>query len=196
MAAHMKTPADESGGRHSHKSETRISAIADFARKGKRKKKALPLSPRGRGRRAQDVLLDGSRPDRLDLDSAGNAVSLRAQSSPTGPLTAHVPRRPSRAHASRALVPGPDPGAAALLGRPGLHHPAALRHGGRRRHLPSGDHPARPRAKAVERRLRAALAPAEGRPLRREPEPAAALLPVPGDPETVTRRHPGPLSEV
>jgi hypothetical protein len=31
---------------NSHKSETRISAIADFAGKGKRKKKALPLFPR------------------------------------------------------------------------------------------------------------------------------------------------------
>jgi hypothetical protein len=30
-----------SGGRQSHKFETRISAIADFARKGKRKKKAV-----------------------------------------------------------------------------------------------------------------------------------------------------------
>ena len=33
-------------GDNSHKSETRISAIADLARKGKREKKALPLSPR------------------------------------------------------------------------------------------------------------------------------------------------------
>src|SRR5262249_58797232 len=32
-------------GRSSQKSETRISAIADFAPKGKREKKALPLSP-------------------------------------------------------------------------------------------------------------------------------------------------------
>jgi hypothetical protein len=31
-------------GDNSHKSETRISAIVDFARKGKREKKALPLS--------------------------------------------------------------------------------------------------------------------------------------------------------
>jgi hypothetical protein len=31
-------------GDNSHKSKTRISAIADFARKGKREKKALPLS--------------------------------------------------------------------------------------------------------------------------------------------------------
>ena len=92
-----------------------------------------------------------------------------------------------------ALVPGPDPGAAALLGGLRLRHPAALRHGGRRRHLPSGDHAARARAEAVERRLCAALAPAEGRPLRREPEPAAALLPVPGDPEAEPARPAGPL---
>jgi hypothetical protein len=31
----MKKPADEGGGRHARKSETRISAIADFAREGK-----------------------------------------------------------------------------------------------------------------------------------------------------------------
>jgi hypothetical protein len=42
---HEKSPPMSSGGRHSHKSEARISAIADFARKGKREKKALPLSP-------------------------------------------------------------------------------------------------------------------------------------------------------
>jgi hypothetical protein len=36
-----------SGGRRSHRSETRISAIADFAQKGKREKKALRLSLRG-----------------------------------------------------------------------------------------------------------------------------------------------------
>jgi hypothetical protein len=41
----MKTPAEEQQrARHSQKSETRISAIADFARERKRKKKALPLS--------------------------------------------------------------------------------------------------------------------------------------------------------
>jgi hypothetical protein len=37
-----KCPPMSSGGRRSHKSETRISAIADFAREGKREKKALP----------------------------------------------------------------------------------------------------------------------------------------------------------
>jgi hypothetical protein len=35
-----------SGGRQSHEFETRISAIADFPREGKRKKKALLLFPR------------------------------------------------------------------------------------------------------------------------------------------------------
>src|SRR5215471_20311194 len=39
-----------SGGRQSHKFETRISAIADFACECKRKKKALPLSPLTPGR--------------------------------------------------------------------------------------------------------------------------------------------------
>ena len=46
LLAATKNPPMSSGGRHSHKSETRISAIADFARKGKREKKTLPLSPR------------------------------------------------------------------------------------------------------------------------------------------------------
>jgi hypothetical protein len=41
----QKNPPVSSGGRRSHKSETRISAIADFARECKREKKALPLSP-------------------------------------------------------------------------------------------------------------------------------------------------------
>src|SRR5262249_23723456 len=39
-------PPARNGGQSSHKSETRISAIADFARKDKPEKKALPLSPR------------------------------------------------------------------------------------------------------------------------------------------------------
>ena len=40
-------PADgKRGGRRSQKSETRISAIADFAGKGKRETKALTLFPR------------------------------------------------------------------------------------------------------------------------------------------------------
>src|ERR1700681_1321407 len=94
-------------------------------------------------------------------------------------------QRSSRPYASGALVPGIDPGAAALLGGLRLRDPAALRHGGRRRHLPSRDDVAPARAKTLERGLCAALAPAEGRPLRREPEPPAALLSVPGDPQAV-----------
>jgi hypothetical protein len=47
---------------------------------------------------------------------------------------------------------------AALLGRAGLRAAAALRHGGRRRHLPHRDLPARARPRAVEGGLRAALA--------------------------------------
>ena len=104
--------------------------------------------------------------------------------------------RPAAAYAPAALVPGADPGAAALLGGLGLRHLAALRHGGRRRHLSSGDDAARARPEAVECRLCAALAPAQGRPLRREPQPAAALLSVPGDPQTVAGRSAGALSEI
>ena len=40
----MKKPAEEQRRADLHKSKTRISAIADFARGGKRKIKALPLS--------------------------------------------------------------------------------------------------------------------------------------------------------
>jgi hypothetical protein len=40
MAPHEKRPP-VNGGRRSQQSETRISAIADFAREGKREKKAL-----------------------------------------------------------------------------------------------------------------------------------------------------------
>ena len=91
-----------------------------------------------------------------------------------------------------ADLPAADPAAERVLGSPGLRAAAALRHGGRRGHLPHRDLPARDRPRAVERGLRAALAPAEGRPLRREPEPPAALLPVPGGAEALARRHPGP----
>ena len=101
------------------------------------------------------------------------------------PNELQIRRRFAAAHAPGTLVPGAHPGAAALLGGLGLRHPAALRHGGGRRHLSPGDDLARARAEAVERRLCAAVAPAEGRPLRREPEPPAALLSVPGDPEAV-----------
>jgi hypothetical protein len=43
----MQTPGPPlpASGRCSQKSKTRISAMADFARKGKQEKKALPLFP-------------------------------------------------------------------------------------------------------------------------------------------------------
>ena len=72
--------------------------------------------------------------------------------------------------------------------RAGLRHPAALRRGDGRGHVPSGHHPARARPAAVAGGLCAALAPPDRRALRREPEPAAALLPVPGHPEADARR--------
>ena len=81
----------------------------------------------------------------------------------------------------------------AYWARPGLRHPAALRHGGRRRHLPPGDHAARARPAALVGRLRPAVAPPDRRPLRRQPEPLAALLPVPGHHQTLAARLPGHL---
>ena len=82
---------------------------------------------------------------------------------------------------------GPDPAPARLLGRAGLRDPAALRHGGRRRHLPPRHHAAGAGAEALGRRLRPALAPPDRRALRREPQPPAALLPVPGADQTLAR---------
>src|SRR3546814_7945815 len=105
-------------------------------------------------------------------------------------------RRPPRSKRTDTLFPyttlfrSPPAG---LLGAPGLRHPAALRHGGRGRHLPSRHHPARAGAGDLEGGLRAALAAADRRALRREPEPAAALLPVPGDPEALAAEPPGAL---
>src|SRR5205085_11897363 len=75
-------------GDNAHKSETRISAIADFARKGKRKKKALPLSPRARRH--------------------GRAIRQAARLVVAGPRAAyHAMRRPPRAH-HRARIPEAD----------------------------------------------------------------------------------------
>ncbi len=88
-------------------------------------------------------------------------------------------------------LPGSAARPAALLGRPRLRDPAALRpRGGRGNHAPRHV-PARPRPRALEGRLRPALAPPHRRPVRREPEPAPAPPPVPGDPQAVARRRPG-----
>src|SRR5262245_3478998 len=99
-------------------------------------------------------------------------------------------------HAAQPLLPGADPGAAQLLGRLWLPYPAALRHGGRRRHLPSGHDAACAGAETLERGLCAAFPPAEGRPLWRKPQPAAALLPVPSDPEAEPAQPAGALSRL
>src|SRR5690606_32132507 len=104
--------------------------------------------------------------------------------------------RPSSAHGPAPLLPGADPDAAPLLGRLWLRRAAALRHGGRRRDVPSGDDAARAGTETVERRLCPAVAAAEGRALWREPQPAAALLPVPGDPEAEPVQPPGTLSRL
>src|ERR1700687_2250831 len=100
------------------------------------------------------------------------------------------------APAPGTLVPGTDPGAAALLGGLRLCDPAALRHGSRRGHLSPGDDVARARPETLERGLCAALAAAQGWPLRRKSQPAAALLPVPGDSEAVAAGPPAALSKI
>src|SRR5262249_42286862 len=63
-----KWPPASSGRRSAQQFETRISAIADFARKGKQEKKALPLSPAAavlatHAREPQRVAEDVLRPD-------------------------------------------------------------------------------------------------------------------------------------
>ena len=105
-------------------------------------------------------------------------------------------RRDYRPYAPQPLLPGADPDPAQLLGGLWLRHPAALRHGSRRRHFSSGNDAARAWAKTLERRLCPALAPAQGRALWRESEPAAALLPVPGDPEAQSAQFAGALSRL
>src|SRR3954463_3359022 len=67
-----------------------------------------------------------------------------------------------------AILPSPHSHLAAVLGRARLRDPAALRHGSRRRHVPSRDDLAGARAEALAGGLRPALAPAEGRAVRRE----------------------------
>ena len=129
--------------------------------------------------------------DRFAFRPADSALGSRRLALPTSP-DAHAGHRRSRPR-PRALVPGPDPAPAAVLGRAGLRHPAALRHGGRGRDVPSGHDAALARPKTLEGGLCPALAPAQGRALWREPEPPAALLPVPGDPEALAARSAGPL---
>ena len=71
----IKSPPVSSGGVLSHKSETRIYAIADFAREGKRKKKALPLFLRSA---------------RLTAGGCGDGQGARARASPCrGPAASH-----------------------------------------------------------------------------------------------------------
>src|SRR5947207_8132488 len=163
---------------------------------------AAPTAPAdplqfGRAKKPALVCLWAFRRWRLHcLDSASSrrygpralAKPLSKHRSDHGPLTS--------AYAPGTLVPGTDPDATALLGGLRLRDPAALRHGGRRRHLPSRHHAARARAETVERGLCATVAPPQGRPLRRKSQPAAALLPVPGDPETVAAGPAGALSEI
>src|SRR6185437_12425137 len=90
-----------------------------------------------------------------------------------------------------AILSGPDPAPALLLVEARLHHPATLRRGDGRGHVPSRDHTTGPGAKTVGGRLCAALTPSNRWSLRREPEPAAALLPVPGHHEAQSGGYPG-----
>src|SRR5919198_6648751 len=122
----------------------------------------------------------------------GAGLGLRWRASP---YRAHE-RRSSRPSASCSLLPGTDSGLAALLGGLRLRDSAALRYGGRRRHVSPGNHLARARAQAVERGLCATFTPAEGRPLWRESQPPAALLPISSDPEALAGRYSGALSQI
>src|SRR5262245_61250269 len=103
---------------------------------------------------------------------------------PAAILLRHFSDSPALVHAPRGArpndVPGPDPRAAALLGRSRLRDPAAVRSRSRRWNISQRDLPARAGPRAMERRLRAAIATPDGRTLWRQPVPVAALLPVPG----------------
>src|SRR5690606_21317877 len=84
---------------------------------------------------------------------AGPATPARISGSPNAPAIGGAPIGDHRRTA--ALLPGADLPPSGLLVTPGLRHPAAARHGGRRRYLPSGDDAARARAgPGVELRLR------------------------------------------
>ena len=115
-------------------------------------------------------------------------AQLRPRSSPWPPVERSNGKEERDEQIPGAKLPGFDPQARALLGRPWLRHPPALRHGDGRGHLPPGHRLARAWAEALARGVCAALAAAEGRPLWRESQPAPALLPVPGDPKALAPR--------
>src|SRR4051812_21909222 len=75
-------------------------------------------------------------------------------------------------------LPGSDPHAPSLLGRAGLRHPPAIRHGDGGRNFPPGDGAALAWAGRMARLLRPAVPPSDRRPLWREPQPPRPLLPV------------------
>jgi tripartite-type tricarboxylate transporter receptor subunit TctC len=80
-------------GRWSYKSETRISAIADFVRKGKREKKALPLFPPHATTRASIMRKFGDAAC-LALVLLCGATAARAEDWPTRPIEWIVPFAP------------------------------------------------------------------------------------------------------
>src|SRR5207302_129015 len=93
----------------------------------------------------------------------------------------------------RPELPGHDPRARGLLGRPGLRPHAAVPHGARRGDDESGHLPALPRPQAVARRIRRAGDPADRRTLWGEPVSLPALLPVPGRPQALAAGRARPL---
>ena len=82
-------------------------------------------------------------------------------------------------------IPGHSAGAAPFLGRARMCHPAALRHGGGRRDVPSRNGTPFARAAAWSAAyVQASRRPTDGR-YGGESEPPPALLPVPGDSQAV-----------
>src|SRR5690606_20450976 len=131
---------------------------------------AHPRRPRHRGARRHrpDALcplrpLAGGRIRRRAPARAGRAAPAGGAKKLEFRFAIHGAPRPCR----HALLPTNHPATPGVLGPPGLRAAPAVRHGGRRRHLPHGHLPARDRARTVARRLRPALAPTEGRPLWR-----------------------------
>src|SRR5690606_38072188 len=88
------------------------------------------------------------------LDACGGAHYERCQPPPKARGISENDR--SAAYAAGPLLPGPRSDAPGLLGAAGLRHTPALRHGGRRRHLPSSHDAACARAAPVEGGLCAA----------------------------------------